>query len=170
MIDPEKLKTLYLEMLSEAGVKIMLYTFACDVIMEENIIKGVSVVNKSGVFNIYANAVIDASGDGDIAYKSGAEYFKGREADGKMQPVTIMFKVGGVDYGQRQNFQFSGSDSEPSCGRLQPNRRTERDFSRKRRNDGTEQSPFRCGSRVRNRCLCAAGAFLAKGGSEPKAL
>ena len=101
-------------MLSEAGVKIMLYTFACDVIMEENIIKGVSVVNKSGVFNIYANAVIDASGDGDIAYKSGAEYFKGREADGKMQPVTIMFKVGGVDYGQRQNFQFSGSDSEPS--------------------------------------------------------
>ena len=106
MIDPEKLKTLYLEMLSEAGVKIMLYTFACDVIMEENIIKDVSVVNKSGVFNIYANAVIDASGDGDIAYKSGAEYFKGREADGTMQPVTIMFKVGGVDYGQPAEFSI----------------------------------------------------------------
>lgn len=98
IIDPEKLKTLYLEMLSEAGVKIMLYTFACDAIMEDNHIKGVTVVNKSGFVNIYANVVIDASGDGDIAYKSGAEYFKGREADGKMQPVTIMFKVGGVDY------------------------------------------------------------------------
>lgn len=97
-IDPEKLKTLYLEMLDDAGVKIMLYTFACDAIMDGNSIKGVSVVNKSGFTDIYADVVIDASGDGDIAYKSGAEYFKGREADGKMQPVTIMFKVGGVDY------------------------------------------------------------------------
>ena len=97
-IDPEKLKTLYLEMLSEAGVKIMLYTFAFDAIMEGDSIKGVSVVNKSGLTNIYAAVVIDASGDGDIAYKSGADYFKGRETDGKLQPATIMFKVGGVDY------------------------------------------------------------------------
>lgn len=98
MIDPEKLKTLYLKMLTEVNVKIMLYTFACDVIMEENSVKGVTVVNKSGFSDIYSDVIIDASGDGDIAYKSGAEYFKGRETDGKMQPVTIMFKVGGVDY------------------------------------------------------------------------
>jgi hypothetical protein len=38
-INPEKLKTLYLEMLEEAGVKIMLYTFACDAIMDENTVK-----------------------------------------------------------------------------------------------------------------------------------
>ncbi len=98
IIDPEKLKTLYLEMLSEVGVKVMLYTFAIDVIMEGNTVKGVKIVNKSGVFDIYADVVIDATGDGDIAYKAGAEYVKGRESDGKMQPVTIMFKVGGVDY------------------------------------------------------------------------
>jgi len=97
-IDPEKLKTLYLEMLSEVNVKIMLYTFACDVIMDGDCLKGVTVVNKSGMTDIYADVIIDASGDGDVAYKCGAEYFKGRESDGKMQPVTIMFKVGGVDY------------------------------------------------------------------------
>ena len=97
-IDPEKLKTLYLEMLSEVNVKIMLYTFACEAIMDNDRIKGVSVVNKSGFSDIYANVVIDASGDGDIAYKSGAKFYMGRENDGKMQPVTIMFKVGGVDY------------------------------------------------------------------------
>lgn len=96
-IDPEKLKTLYLEMLSEAGVKIMLYTFACDAIMDKDSIRGVTVVNKSGFTDIYAKVVIDASGDGDIAYKSGAQFCKGRENDGRMQPVTIMFKVGGVD-------------------------------------------------------------------------
>lgn len=119
MIDPEKLKTLYLEMLSEVNVKIMLYTFACDVIMEENTVKGVSVVNKSGFTDIYANVIIDASGDGDIAYKSGAQFCKGRESDGKMQPVTIMFKVGGVDY---ERAVFPGSFEtlvETSKGELQ---------------------------------------------------
>ena len=97
-IDSEKLKTLYLEMLLEVGVEILLYTFACDAIMEGNQVKGVQVVNKSGFIDIYAKVVIDGTGDGDIAYKSGAEYYKGREEDGKMQPVTIMFKIGGVDY------------------------------------------------------------------------
>ncbi len=98
VIDPENLKTLYLEMLSEFGVKIMLYTFASDVIMDGNTVKGVSVVNKSGTTDIYADVIIDASGDGDIAYKSGAEYIKGREEDGRMQPATLMFKVAGVDF------------------------------------------------------------------------
>ncbi len=98
VIDPEKLKIVYLEMLSEVGVKIMLYTFACDVIMEHTRIRGVSVVNKSGFTDIEAEIVIDASGDGDIAWKSGADYIKGRESDNKMQPASIMFKVGGVDY------------------------------------------------------------------------
>lgn len=97
-IDPEKLKTLYLEMLDEVGVEIMLYTFACGVITDNNKLCGVKVVNKSGFSDIYADVVIDASGDGDIAFKCGAPYCKGRESDGKMQPATIMFKVGGVDY------------------------------------------------------------------------
>ena len=97
-IDPEKLKTVYLEMLYEVNVKILLYTFAFDVIMDGDVLKGVTVANKSGVTDIYADVIIDASGDGDIAYKSGVEYIKGRESDGKMQPVTIMFKVAGVDY------------------------------------------------------------------------
>ena len=97
IIDPEKLKTLYLEMLAEVGVKIMLYTFAYDVISEGDNVKGVSVVNKSGQFDILANVVVDATGDGDIAAASGAEYIKGRGTDGKMQPATIMFKIGGVD-------------------------------------------------------------------------
>ena len=98
IIDPEKLKTLYLELLSEAGVKILLYTVASDVITEENSVKGVIIQNKSGRSVISAKVVIDATGDGDIAFRAGAEYLKGRESDGRMQPCTIMFKVGGVDY------------------------------------------------------------------------
>lgn len=97
-IDPENLKYLYLKMLDEVGVKIMLYTFVEDVIISGDNILGASVINKSGRTKIYAKTVIDATGDGDLAAMSGVEFILGRENDGKMQPATIMFKVGGVDY------------------------------------------------------------------------
>lgn len=96
-IDPEKLKRLYLNMLAEVHCKILLYTSACDVIKENNTIKGVITENKNGREAIMAKCIIDASGDGDIAARCGAEYFIGRENDNKMQPATLMFKVGGVD-------------------------------------------------------------------------
>ena len=98
LIDPEKLKTLYLEMLDEVGCKVMLYTFAEDAICEGDKVLGATVVNKSGKTDIYAKVTVDATGDGDIAAKSGAEFILGRESDNKMQPATLMFKVGGVDY------------------------------------------------------------------------
>ena len=98
-IDPELLKNTYLEMLKESGVDVLLYTFVCDVIKSENGkgITGVITESKSGRKAYLANVIIDATGDGDVAYRAGAEYFKGRESDGKMQPATLMFKVGGVD-------------------------------------------------------------------------
>lgn len=97
-IDPEKLKTLYLDMLDEVGCKVLLYTFAADAICDGDKVLGTTVINKSGMTNIYAGVVIDATGDGDIAARAGAEFILGREKDQKMQPATLMFKVGGVDY------------------------------------------------------------------------
>ena len=98
IIDPEKLKTLYLEMLYEVGCQVMLYTFAEDAICDGDKIRGATVINKSGKTDIYAKITVDATGDGDIAARSGAEFVLGRESDNKMQPATLMFKVGGVDY------------------------------------------------------------------------
>ncbi|NOY07486.1 MAG: FAD-dependent oxidoreductase [Spirochaetes bacterium] len=97
IINTEKLKTVMLEMLDEACVILQLYTFACEPIMEGNKIKGVITESKSGREAFLSRVVIDASGDGDIAAKAGVPCFKGRESDGKMQPSTLMFKVGGVD-------------------------------------------------------------------------
>jgi hypothetical protein len=84
-------------MLLEADVKLMLYTFAEDAICNGDKVIGASVINKSGRHLIYANVTIDATGDGDIAARAGAEFTLGRESDGKMQPATLMFKVAGVD-------------------------------------------------------------------------
>lgn len=96
-IDPELLTLTYLEMLEEAGVEVLLYTSFADAWMEGNRIKGVICFNKGGFCAYSAKVVVDATGDGDVAYRSGVEFFKGREEDGKMQPATLMFKVGGVD-------------------------------------------------------------------------
>ena len=96
-IDPELLTLTYLEMLEEAGVEILLYTTFVDSVMEGDRVTGVICLNKGGFCAYSAKVVVDATGDGDAAYKSGAEYIKGRETDGKMQPATLMFKVGGVE-------------------------------------------------------------------------
>lgn len=96
-IDPEMLKLTYLEMLDEVHADLLLYTFVCGVVKDNDTVKGVIVENKTGRSVYLAKAVIDCTGDGDVAAMAGAEYFLGRESDGLMQPASIMFKVGGVD-------------------------------------------------------------------------
>lgn len=96
-IDPELLTLTYIEMLEEANVELLLYTTFCDVIMEENTLKGIVCHSKDGFSAFYAKVIVDSTGDGDVAYKSGVPYILGREKDGKMQPATLMFKVGGVN-------------------------------------------------------------------------
>lgn len=98
IINPERLKTVLLEMLLEADVELLLYTVAAAPILEGNRITGVIIENKSGRQAILAKIVIDCTGDGDIAARSGAAFVKGRESDGAMQPASLMFKIGGVDY------------------------------------------------------------------------
>ena len=119
LIDPEKLKTLYLEMLYEVHCKVMLYTFAEDAICDGDKILGATVINKSGRTDIYAKITIDATGDGDIAAKAGAEFILGRESDNKMQPATLMFKVGGVDYNRAVFLGSFESTYETPRGELQ---------------------------------------------------
>ena len=81
----------------QAGVKMMLYSTAQKAIIKDNKIKGVIVATKSGLVSVSADLVIDCSGDGDIAADAGAEFKFGREEDGLTQPMTMMFKVGGVN-------------------------------------------------------------------------
>lgn len=119
IIDPEKLKTLYLEMLEEVGCKVLLYTFAEDAICNGDNVLGASVINKSGKTDIYAKITIDATGDGDIAARAGAEFVLGRENDNKMQPATLMFKVGGVDYSKAIFLGSFESTYETPNGELQ---------------------------------------------------
>lgn len=86
------------ELLLEAGVKLLFHTFICEAISKDNVIKGVVIQNKSGRQAVMGKVIVDCTGDGDVAASAGVPFTKGREEDGRMQPVTLMFRIGGVDF------------------------------------------------------------------------
>ena len=91
--DPELFKGVALDLLDEAGASLLLHAFASDVLMKEGRIDGVIFETKSGPLVVRARAVVDATGDGDIAARAGAPYEIGRESDGLVQPMTLMFRI-----------------------------------------------------------------------------
>jgi hypothetical protein len=66
--------------------------------MEGNAVKGVLIESKSGREAIMANTVIDCTGDGDIAFRSGAPFRYGRDEDNQTQPFTLMSKYLNMDW------------------------------------------------------------------------
>ena len=83
--------------MGDAGVDVLLLTQAADVIAESNRITHVVALNKSGLAAVPATAVLDATGDADLAARSGCEVQKGREEDGLVTPTTLEFHVDNVD-------------------------------------------------------------------------
>lgn len=96
MIDPEGTKKLCWEIMRECGVKVLMYVFCADVIMDGNCCKGVVIESKKGREAILAKTIIDCTGDGDVLYRAGAPMLYGNE-DGNTQPPTLMFSMRGVD-------------------------------------------------------------------------
>ena len=89
----EVLKIVLDQMVTKEKIILFLHSIATDVIMSASTLQGVVVVNKSGQQRIFADVVIDATGDGDLAEKAGAEY----EMLDEPQPMTMIFTMANVD-------------------------------------------------------------------------
>lgn len=94
----EAMKVVLDQMVAEAGARVLLYTYAVGALMDGNRIRGVIVENKSGRSAVLAGVVVDCTGDGDVAYHAGCDFELGRESDGLLQPMTLQFMIGGLDY------------------------------------------------------------------------
>ncbi|WP_303903731.1 FAD-dependent oxidoreductase [Thiohalomonas denitrificans] len=111
--DPEVLKQVALEMLDEAGVQFLFHAFASGVLGYERP-EGVIFETKSGPVVIRARTVVDCTGDGDIAFNAGAPYETGRDPDGLVQPMTLMFrmaefeKIAFENYARRHPHEWRG--------------------------------------------------------------
>jgi FAD dependent oxidoreductase len=94
---PEKYKLLALELLEEAGVEVLVHSFVDKVEVENNKISSINITTKSGPIHVSAKQFVDTTGDADIAYLAGAPCLKGRDSDNKTQPMTMKFRMRGVD-------------------------------------------------------------------------
>lgn len=96
-VDPEVLRLAIMETLVGSGARLALHTAAVDVLAEGARVVGVLTESKSGRAAIRARVVIDATGDADLAARAGAGFVFGRATDGLAQPMTLMFRMAGVD-------------------------------------------------------------------------
>lgn len=85
------------EMLEELGIQYRMFSPVFDVLKDGNQVTGVIVREKRGYVAYHADIVVDATGDGDVAYAAGCEYMEGREEDHIHMPITLGFSLGGID-------------------------------------------------------------------------
>jgi len=96
-VDPEIMKIAVVNVVRRHKVKMLLYTFAEDVVVDNGRVVGVVVLNKNQRTLLRANVVIDCSGDGDVACAAGAPFECGDAASDNLQPVTLVFRMVGVE-------------------------------------------------------------------------
>jgi len=84
------LKVAILDALDQLGCKYLVHTRAIDAVVEGERITGVVVATKRGPAVIKAKAVVDCTGDADVAYYAGAETMKEL---GKLSPQTLCLNL-----------------------------------------------------------------------------
>lgn len=93
--NPQELKIILDELILESGIKPYLHTlFSEPYIDKEGNLSGVIVDNKSGRGIIRAEYFIDATGDGDLCYRSGLDSY----INESLQPPTTCACFEGLDY------------------------------------------------------------------------
>ena len=110
--DPETMKRLLEELLTEAGVEIRLHTRVVAAVKDENNRLAVAVTeSKSGREAWAGRTFIDCTGDGDLAALAGCSFDLGRPDNGVTQPMSLMALLAGPT---RDGIaQFIRGDAEP---------------------------------------------------------
>jgi len=94
--DPESLKVLWERLATEAGVTLLLHTWATGVRVRDGRVEAIRTWNKGGERWYAAGVVVDASGDADVAAMAGATYDDARTTP-QTQSLSTLFVVANVD-------------------------------------------------------------------------
>jgi len=95
--EPECLKLVLDEMCAEAGVKVLFHADFVEPILRGDAIVGVRLFTKAGMRDVAAKIVVDATGDGDVAFRAGVPTEYGDSAAKRVQPATMFFRIGNCD-------------------------------------------------------------------------
>jgi 2-polyprenyl-6-methoxyphenol hydroxylase-like FAD-dependent oxidoreductase len=94
--DPEALKVVWERLVEDAGIEVLLHTWATGVQMRDGRIHAVRLWNKGGESVVKAAAVVDASGDADLCAMAGVPYDDARSTP-NLQSLSTIFRVANVD-------------------------------------------------------------------------
>ena len=96
--DAEALKVLWEQLAEDAGVELLLHTWATGVQLDDaRRLAAVRLWNKGGERWVEADAFVDASGDADVAAMAGASYDDATTTPGGVQSLSTLFKLANVD-------------------------------------------------------------------------
>lgn len=110
-IEPERLKRVYDEKLTESGARFIFFAKLCDALSEGRRITACIFSSREGMFAVRAKQYIDCTGDGELNALAGGEFELGDE-NGNVMPSTLCSSWNGVDYGE-----YSGASVPDSLER-----------------------------------------------------
>jgi len=96
-IHPEYLKKVLFDLFEEYGIDYSLYAQVCGVLKDGNTVCGVRVMTKQGEVTYRGKVIIDATGDGDVAWYAGCEMEDTNPISGWRAPSTLLFAVCNLD-------------------------------------------------------------------------
>lgn len=97
IFDDEYMKYILDVMMADYGVEVLLHAKFCGLKMEGDKIAAVQLDLKEGLTEVSAAQYVDSTGDADVAAQAGARIEIGRPQDGLCQPMTLCFRIGGVN-------------------------------------------------------------------------
>lgn len=97
VFDEEKLKLILNRMILKENIFPIFHAVLVDVKTENNKIISAVFASKTQKIEAEAEYFIDCTGDGDLAVMAGCDYTLGRKDDNLCQPMTLCFRVGGID-------------------------------------------------------------------------
>jgi hypothetical protein len=104
-VDPELLKCVLNDMVSEAGVKLFLHSWGTRVIVNKDKVEGIVFESKSGRQAILGKIIIDGTGDGDLLPSAGAEFDGKLDRSIRSSMLALVFRLGNCDYQKLCDFK-----------------------------------------------------------------
>lgn len=102
----EFIKIVLDRMVKACGIKVLFHAKLCEVKHEGRKIENITVATVSGMLKIRAKIFVDATGNADLCAFAGLPYQLGRREDGLVQPMTLCFRLGNVDWSR---FDLAGA-------------------------------------------------------------
>jgi hypothetical protein len=107
-VDPEWLQLASLDLLQEAGARLLLHSWMSTALVEDGNVRGVVFESKQGRRAILAKVVVDASGDLDVLARAGAPFESDIDSGDVNHCINTAWTWTGVDMGAGSRSCWSG--------------------------------------------------------------